>query len=94
MAVLSFSQSVTTTRAAVTVADQDSSYGSTIWLYGEYHGNSKKIAFGGSDVTISTGIHLYAGEKFGPIHLAHGETLYVISDEAAGLDLRVLAVGA
>lgn len=94
MAINSQSYTVTTTRQAITFADDDRASGTTVWLYGEYHGSSNKIAFGGPEVTLATGLHLYGGEKFGPIHIAHGETLYVISDSAGGLDLRVLTQGA
>lgn len=94
MAVKAFSQTITTTRAPITIADTDTVSGVTIWLYGKYHGSSSKIAIGGSDVTIANGIHLYAGEKLGPFTLQHGETMHAISDDALGLDLRVLATGA
>lgn len=95
MAVRAFSQTVTTTRAPI-AADlpDDPVSGCTLWLYGEYHGSSSKVAIGGPDVTIANGIHLYGGEKFGPITLQDGETLYAVSEEVAGLDLRVLVVGA
>lgn len=94
MAVKSFSQTVTTTRAPITIPIENRISGCTLWLYGEYHGSSNKIAVGGDDVTIATGVHLYGAEKLGPITLQDGETLYVISDAAGGLDLRVLATGA
>lgn len=85
---------VTTTRTSIPVLDDDRASGTTLWLYGEFHGSSEKIAFGGSDVTIANGLHLYGGEKFGPIYLAHGETLYVVSTSETGVDLRVLQQGA
>lgn len=91
--ILSRSFTVTTTRQQITLFDDDLIAGTTIWLYGEYHGSSSKIAFGGADVTLANGMHLYGGEKFGPIHLSHGEALYVISDSEAGLDLRILQAG-
>ena len=78
----------------IVIGDTDINDGITIWLYGEYHGSNKKIAIGGSDVTLTNGIHIYAAEKFGPIGLGKGETLYAISDEATGLDLRVFATRA
>lgn len=95
MAVRSFSQTVTTTRAPI-AADipDDLVSGCAVWLYAEHHGSSSKIAIGGPDVTLATGTHLYGGEKIGPIQLQDGETLYVISDDAVGLDLRVLVTGA
>jgi hypothetical protein len=87
------SLTVTTTRQAITATDQTDEFGTTVWLYGEFHGSSNKVAIGGSDVTMSNGIHIYGGEKFGPLRIPKGETLYVISDSAGGLDLRVLAMG-
>lgn len=95
MAVTSQSVSITTTRTALSLDPvEDSTYGCTVWLYSENHGSSNKIAIGGSDVTIANGLHIYGGEKFGPITLGHGETLYAISDSAGGLDLRILTLGA
>lgn len=94
MAVRSTSQTITTTRAAITVNLDDKISGCTLWLYGEYHGSSNKIALGGDDVTMTNGVHLYGGEKLGPIVLQNGETLYAISDAVAGIDLRVMATGA
>jgi hypothetical protein len=94
MAVKAFSQTVTTTRAAITIADTDSTQGRSVWLYGEYHGSSNKCAIGGDDVTMSNGLHIYGGEKVGPINLGLGETLYVVSDAAGGIEMRVLVVGA
>lgn len=91
--ILSRSFTVTTTRQQISLSDDDMISGTDIWLYGEYHGSSNKIAFGGADVAMNNGLHLYPGEKFGPIHISHGESLYVISDSEAGLDLRVLQVG-
>lgn len=91
--ILSRSFTVTTTRQQITLSDDDLISGTDIWLYGEYHGSSSKIAFGGADVTMANGLHLYGGEKFGPIHISHGESLYVVSDSADGIDLRVLQVG-
>ena len=91
------SQSYTITSASVTpinIGDSDINDGITIWLYGEYHGSSNKVAIGGSDVTMNNGLHIYHGEKFGPIGLGKGETLYAVSDAAGGLDLRVLATRA
>jgi hypothetical protein len=93
MAVKAFSQTVTTTRAAVTISDTDSTQGRTVWLYGEFHGSSNKVAVGGDDVTMANGVHIYGGEKFGPLDLGLGETLYVVSDAAGGIDLRVLVIG-
>lgn len=93
MAVKAFAISVTTTRVAVTISDTDSTQGRTVWLYSENHGSSNKIAVGGDDVTIANGLHLYGGEKIGPLDLALDETLYVVSDAAGGLDLRVLVIG-
>jgi hypothetical protein len=87
------SLTVTTTRQAITATDQTDEYGTTVWLYGEFHGSSNKVAIGGSDVTVSNGIHIYGAEKFGPIRIPKGETLWVISDSAGGLDLRVLSMG-
>jgi hypothetical protein len=94
MAIKSFSQLVTTTRAALNIQDTDNTDGCQVWLYGEYHGSSNKVAIGGADVTLANGIHIYGGEKFGPINLGHGEQIHVISDSATGIDLRVLLRGA
>lgn len=94
MAITTQKLTVTTTRQQVPTPDTDVMKGTTLWLYGEYHGSSNKIAFGGSDVTLATGIHLYGGEKFGPIFIQSHESLHVISDSAEGLDLRVLSIGA
>lgn len=93
MEITSESLTVTTTRQAITAIDQTDEYGTTVWLYGEYHGSSNKVAIGGADVTMSNGIHIYGGEKFGPLRIPKGETLWVISDSVTGLDLRVLAMG-
>lgn len=94
MAIKTQSLTVTTTRQAISFADTDDTAGMQLWLYGEYHGSSSKVSFGGSDVTMASGLHLYPGEKFGPITIEPDETLYVISDSADGIDLRVLARGA
>lgn len=94
MAIKSFSMLVTTTRAQVPTTDTDVMKGTTLWLYGEYHGSPNKIAFGGPDVTIENGIHLYGGEKFGPIFVQSHEALHVVSNSVNGLDLRVLQIGA
>lgn len=93
MEITSESLTVTTTRQAITATDQSDEYGTTVWLYLEAHGSSNKVAVGGSDVTIANGIHIYGAEKFGPIRIPKGETLWVVSDSATGLDLRVLAMG-
>lgn len=94
MAIKTQSLTVTTTRQAIAFTDTDDTAGMQLWLYGEYHGSSNKVAFGGSDVAMTNGIHLYAGEKFGPIMLEPDETLYVVSDSVDGINLRVLARGA
>lgn len=94
MAVKSIQQTITTTRAAISIPLDDRIAGCTIWVYSENHGSSNKIALGGDDVTMANGVHLYGGEKLGPITLQNGETLYAISDAAGGLDLRVMAIGA
>ena len=95
MAVRTAKYTITRARATpIVMGDTDINDGITIWLYGEYHGSSNKIAIGGSDVTMTNGVHIYGAEKFGPIGLGKGETLYAISDDATGLDLRVLAVRA
>lgn len=93
MAIRTQSLLVTTTRQQITIADTDSMAGQRVWIYGEFHGSSNKIAIGGTDVTIANGIHVYGGEKFGPIEMASGETLHVISDSAGGLDVRVMTQG-
>jgi hypothetical protein len=93
MEITAYSLTVTTTRQAITPDDLTDEFGTTVWLYGEYHGSSNKCAIGGADVTMSNGIHIYGGEKFGPIRIPKDETLWVISDDATGLDLRVLAMG-
>jgi hypothetical protein len=93
MDITSYSLTVTTTRQAITPADLTDDFGTTVWLYGEFHGSSNKVAIGGANVTMSNGIHIYGGEKFGPVRIPKGESLYVISDSAGGLDLRVLAMG-
>lgn len=85
---------VTTTRQAITDPDIDRTAGTRIWLYAEYHGSSNKCAIGGSDVTIDNGIHLYHSEKFGPIQLAHGESLWIVSDSEIGVEMRVLFTSA
>lgn len=90
--IRTYSYTITSASAtALTVADADVNNGRTLWLYAEFHGSSSKIAIGGPDVTIETGLHIYHGEKFGPIGLGKDEVLYAISDDAGGLDLRVLA---
>lgn len=94
MAVKSQALTVTTTRQAITIPVDNKIAGCVLWLYGEYHGSSSKVAIGGDDVTVDNGIHLYAGEKIGPISLQNGETLYAITDDAEGLNLRVMATGA
>lgn len=93
MEITAYSLNVTTTRRAITPTDLTDEFGTTVWLYGEFHGSSHKVAIGGADVTLANGIHIYGGEKFGPIRIPRGESLYVISDSADGLDLRVLAMG-
>lgn len=93
MEITAYSLTVTTTRQAITPTDLTDEFGTTVWLYGEYHGSSNKVAIGGADVTLDNGIHIYGGEKFGPIRIPRGESLYVISNSAGGLDLRVLAMG-
>jgi hypothetical protein len=93
MDITSYSLNVTTTRQAITPEDLTDEFGTTVWLYGEYHGSSNKVGVGGADVTMSNGIHIYGGEKFGPVRIPRGESLHVISDSAGGLDLRVLAMG-
>jgi hypothetical protein len=93
MEITSEALTVTTTRQAITATDQTDEFGTTVWLYCEFHGSSNKIAVGGADVTMDNGIHIYGAEKFGPIRIPKGETLWVISDDETGLDLRVLAMG-
>lgn len=93
MEITGYSLNVTTTRQAITPTDLTDEFGTTVWLYGEYHGSSNKCAIGGADVTMANGIHIYGAEKFGPIRIPRGESLYVISDSETGLDLRVLAMG-
>lgn len=93
MEITSQSLTVTTTRRSITATDQTDEYGTTVWLYGEWHGSSHKVAIGGADVTLANGIHIYAGEKFGPLRIPKGETLWVVSDVALGVDLRVLSMG-
>lgn len=93
MEITSQALTVTTTRQAITATDQTDEFGTTVWLYLEAHGSSHKVAVGGADVTIANGIHIYGAEKFGPLRIPKGETLWVISDSETGLDLRVLAMG-
>jgi hypothetical protein len=93
MEITAYALTVTTTRQAITPADLTDEFGTTVWLYGEFHGSSNKVAIGGNDVTMAKGIHIYGGEKFGPVRIPRGESLYVISDSAGGLDVRVLAMG-
>lgn len=93
MAVTSQSVSVGTTAVLVASTSDDRQTGPDVWLYGEYHGSSNKIAIGGSGVTLASGIHIYGGEKFGPIRLRNNDALYAISDAVGGLDLRVLITG-
>lgn len=94
MAIKSFAQVITTTRTTINISDTDRTEGCSVWLYAEFHGSSAKVAIGGADVTIANGFHIYDSEKIGPIDLGHGETIHAISDDPAGLDLRVLVRGA
>lgn len=94
MAISSSTFTITSSTATpIASTDNDTTIGTTVWVYLEAHGSSNKCAIGGADVTLSNGIHIYGGEKFGPVRLRLGETLYAISDSAGGLDLRVLETG-
>lgn len=90
----SIQQTVTTTAAPIVITDTDSAYGHDVYLYNETTGTNKQIAIGGPTVTLGNGVHLYGGEKYGPIRLGHADVLYAISNDATGYDLRVLVVGA
>jgi len=93
MAITATAHTVSTTAVLLSSTDNDRTAGPQVWVYGEYHGGSSKIAIGPAGVTMSTGIHIYGGETFGPIHLSAGDELYAISDASPGLDVRVLEVG-
>jgi hypothetical protein len=67
MEITAYSLNVTTTRQQITPTNLTDEFGTTIWLYGEFHGASHKVAIGGSDVTLANGMHVYGGEKFGPV---------------------------
>lgn len=94
MAIKTQQLTVTTTRQQLVITDTDDTAGVQVWLYGEFHGSSGKVAFGGEDVTIANGLHIYGDEKFGPITLEPDDKLYFVSTELAGLDIRVLIRGA
>lgn len=93
MEITSYALTVTTTRQAITPTDLADEYGTTVWLYVIPHGASHKVAVGGATVTVANGVHLASGEKFGPVRIPVGESLHIISDHAAGVDVRVLAMG-
>lgn len=93
MAVSTQSFTVTTTRVQIASTADDRQIGPDVWLYGEFHGSSNKIAIGGSDVTLATGIHIYGGDKLGPIRLRNADAIYAISDAAGGVALHVMVVG-
>ena len=73
----------------LTLSDTDSTTGCTVWVYNESHGNHT-LAIGGSDVTYANGMHVYGGEKFGPIRLTHGELLYATTTANETIDVHLL----
>jgi hypothetical protein len=92
MEITAYSLNVTTTRQAITPTNLTDEFGTTVWLYVS-PGGSHRVALGGADVTIANGLLVDGGEKFGPVRIPRGESLYVITDHAPGVGLRVLAMG-
>ena len=91
--IVTRSLSVTTTRQAIAPPVEDSEYGYTVWLYAEFHGSSNGVAFGGADVTYANGVHIYKGEKFGPVWVPVGDAIHVITESETPLELRALLIG-
>lgn len=73
----------------LTVADTDSTSGYTLWVYNESHGNHT-LTIGGSNVTDANGLHVYGGDKFGPISLGYQEVLYATTTAHETIDVRLL----
>lgn len=90
MAVKTFQFTVAGTAVVpLVISDTDSTTGCSVWVYNESHGNHT-LAIGGEDVTYANSLHVYGGEKFGPIRLTHGEVLYATTTLGESIDVRLL----
>lgn len=92
MTVRTYRYSVGTSATLLGVFDDDVNNGLTLWVHAEEGGHN--VWLGDAQVTASTGYNLDKGVAVGPIGLGKGETLYAISDKAAGVDVRIMATGA
>lgn len=92
MAIRSYKYTVSTSPMLMGVFDSDLNNGLTVWLYADSGGHN--VWLGDSGVSASTGYTLQKGVAVGPLGIGNGEQIYAVSDQANGVDVRILAIGA
>ncbi len=92
MAIRSYKYTVGTSPTLMGVFDSDLNNGLTVWLYADSGGHN--VWLGDSGVSASTGYILQKGVAVGPLGIGKDEQLYAVSDQVAGVDVRILAIGA
>ena len=92
MAIRSYKYTVSTSPMLMGVFDSDLNNGLTVWLYADAGGHN--VWLGDSGVSASTGYILQKGVAVGPLGIGKDEQLYAVSDQVAGVDVRILAIGA
>ena len=92
MAIRSYKYTVSTSPMLMGVFDSDLNNGLTVWLYADSGGHN--VWLGDSGVSASSGYTLQKGVAVGPLGIGMGEQIYAVSDQANGVDVRILAIGA
>jgi len=92
VAIRSYKYTVGTSPTLMGVYDSDLNQGVTLWLYADSGGHN--VWLGDSQVSASTGYILQKGVAIGPIPIGIREQLYAVSDQVAGVDIRILATDA